>query len=976
MTMLGFITRAAAAIRGVSGEQLVPATTRAVPKRGTREMLAAYSASPVLQSVARKIAFAVASTEWHAATMVDGREQRLDGHLMARLLNGGVPGLDGLQCRMATELHLLLVGEAFSVLDRNMLGAPVRRWPAAPHWVRETPRPGHAFFDVQPDGGTSMKLPADDVLWMKDVDPLRPYERGSGIGMALDDELSADEYAAKHVANSLANRARPDIIVSGSKEAPMEEGAVARLSEIWPQRFGGPNRAGLPMFSRGPVEVHDLTPNFQELQLTSLRAYERDIIVSVFGVPPELVGILANSNRATIESAEFLFTKHVIKPRLMARAAAINDQLALQYDAELYAVFDDPVDEDVEARRAYIAANPDVFTVDERRAAVGHEPLPDGAGRNFALQFTTIYGQHQKGAAARMGVTKAATVKAPDDAMGAFSDDWFEPSLTSAYRATVTDFAAAALADIGVEIAFDVFDPVVSDWISTQAAARSKLIVGATRDALRVTLSEGVAAGEATGDLVKRIQATVTDAGATRARTIARTEIVQASNFATTEAHREAGIEEREWLATSDNEVREAHVEVDGQVRGIDEPFEVNGAQAMYPGGFGVAELDINCYPGDTYVSGAPILGLKALYAGKVVEIETAAGNRLTVTSNHPVMTISGLQPAHSIREGDYLLCDGGDVRDSRHPVKHQVDHEVSSAADVFVTLSGSGFRLRAGHAVEDLHGDAAGVQDGYIEVVAKDGALLLDYASSLVKRGRHVVFGRADGATLGSCEGAEVLRAAGLAFERSDCGGLVLAEAGDHGVTPLARYGTPSEMDRLGLASDGDSACDQGAAHSGGVAPHGTRNGADALPVAVKSDRAGGVKAGAVGVVDRLMTGGDHLPGQSGSVNAEFARKIGDALAVDLSSDEVVKVRNVDFSGHVYDFQSAEGLMIASGIIVSNCRCAVLPKFPNEITGAKRKAAWLKVEGGRASHERALEAALVRDFAALSERIAAALEG
>ena len=918
--MLGFISRAAAAIRGVSGAQLVPATTRAVPKRGTREMLAAYSASPILQSVARKIAFAVASTEWHAATTVDGREQRLDGHLMARLLNSGVPGLDGLQCRMATELHLLLVGEAFSVLDRNMLGAPVRRWPAAPHWVRETPRPGHAFFEVQPDGGASMRLPAEDVLWMKDVDPLRPYERGSGIGMALDDELSADEYAAKHVANSLANRARPDIIVSGSKEAPMEEGAVARLSEIWPQRFGGPNRAGLPMFSRGPVEVHDLTPNFQELQLTSLRAYERDIIVSVFGVPPELVGILANSNRATIESAEFLFTKHVIKPRLMARAAAINDQLAPQYDADLYAVFDDPVDEDVEARRAYIAANPDVFTVDERRAAIGHEPLPDGAGRNFALQFTTIYGQHQKGAAARMGVTKAATVKAPADAMDAIPDEWFEPSLTSAYRSTVTDFAAAALADIGVEIAFDVFDPVVSEWISTMAAERSKLIVGATRDSLRVTLSEGVAAGESTGDLVKRIQATVTDAGATRARTIARTEIVQASNFATTEAHREAGIEEREWLATSDNEVREAHVEVDGQVRGINEPFEVNGAQAMYPGGFGVAELDINCIPGDALVRGEFVLGLKSLYSGEVIEIETASGARLTVTPNHPVLTLSGFVPAHRLREGQYAIRDIADTQHAGRKVGEDVDASEACAADVFEALGGGSLSMSANCRVEDFDGDGAGVHDGEVEIVSTDRHLLENLGAALAQSGRDVRFRGAGAAALGECP-ADRLDLANDAPDRSGVSGLVLPGAGG-GV-----HSAPLEPFRVGLTATGHASI-------------------------AKCARDGGPL--------EAELGGD----------AQFA------LASLVSADRIVKVKRGAFSGHVYDFQTVSGAMVAQGIVIHNCRCAVLPKFPSEITGAKRKAAWLKIEGGRASHERALEAALVRDFAALSERIAAALEG
>ena len=843
----------------------------------------------------------------------------------------------------------------------------------------------------------------------------------------------------------------------------MEEGAVARLSEIWPQRFGGPNRAGLPMFSRGPVEVHDLTPNFQELQLTSLRAYERDIIVSVFGVPPELVGILANSNRATIESAEFLFTKHVIKPRLMARAAAINDQLAPQYDADLYAVFDDPVDEDVEARRAYMGANRWAFTVDEHRAAAGTDALPDGAGKRFPMSFSDVFADHApavpeadraapdtpadvapvspaatapgggdevqasalngaqiqalqqivqsvadgqlppetavqlimigfptiddttaraivnpavgfspagegKGAASRMGVTKAATVKTPDDAMGAIPDDWFEPSLTSAYRSTVTDFAAAALADIGVEIAFDVFDPVVSEWISTMAAERSKLIVGATRDSLRVTLSEGVAAGESTGDLVKRIRATVTDASAGRARTIARTEIVQASNFATTEAHREAGIEEREWLATADNEVRDAHVEVDGQVRGIDEPFEVNGAQAMYPGGFGVAELDINCIPGDALVRGEFVLGLKSFYAGEVIEIETASGARLTVTPNHPVLTLDGFVPAHNLREGQYAIRDIADTQHAGRKVGEDVDASEACAADVFEALGGGSLSMVANCRVEDFDGDGAGVHDGEVEIVSTDRHLLENLGAALAQSGRDVRFRGAGAAALGECP-ADRLGLANDAPDRSGVSGLVLPGAGG-GV-----HSAPLEPFRVGLTATGHASIAK-CARDGG--PLEAELGGDA-----QFTHAGNVEPGDFIAVEV----GSPVAAQDHAARAQLSADVsdgsakgrcqdGDTLARLVSADRIIEVKRGAFSGHVYDFQTVSGAMVAQGIVIHNCRCAVLPKFPNEITGAKRKAAWLKVEGGRASHERALEAALVRDFAALSERIAAALEG
>lgn len=51
----------------------------------------------------------------------------------------------------------------------------------------------------------------------------------------------------------------------------------------------------------------------------------------------------------------------------------------------------------------------------------------------------------------------------------------------------------------------------------------------------------------------------------------------------------------KQWDATLDSHTRPDHVELDGQIRELDEPFTVNGFEAMYPAGFGVPEEDINC---------------------------------------------------------------------------------------------------------------------------------------------------------------------------------------------------------------------------------------------------------------------------------------------------------------------------------------------------------------------------------------------
>lgn len=44
-----------------------------------------------------------------------------------------------------------------------------------------------------------------------------------------------------------------------------------------------------------------------------------------------------------------------------------------------------------------------------------------------------------------------------------------------------------------------------------------------------------------------------------------------------------------------DKKTRPTHQKLDGQIRELDEPFEVNGKKAMYQSGFGIPSEDINC---------------------------------------------------------------------------------------------------------------------------------------------------------------------------------------------------------------------------------------------------------------------------------------------------------------------------------------------------------------------------------------------
>ena len=51
----------------------------------------------------------------------------------------------------------------------------------------------------------------------------------------------------------------------------------------------------------------------------------------------------------------------------------------------------------------------------------------------------------------------------------------------------------------------------------------------------------------------------------------------------------------KQWNSVLDGRTRTNHRQLDGQIREVNEPFEISGMKADYPGAFGRASEDCNC---------------------------------------------------------------------------------------------------------------------------------------------------------------------------------------------------------------------------------------------------------------------------------------------------------------------------------------------------------------------------------------------
>lgn len=374
------------------------------PTRGTREYLKAYSQMPWLRAVAARVATKTSTTEWQlfvarkgAAKATRNRVvQRAYGsrrrelikslqetsdlepipeHPILDLLHDPNSFQHGDAMRKVTQLHLDLVGEAFWLKERDGLGQIVGLWPIPPDWVINTPTPTNRFFRVQFKGWRGM-IPDAEFIWFADPDPSNPYGRGSGTAQALADELETDEYAAKHTKAFFFNRARPDLIVY-PKAGVMRQPDVDRVEEDWMSKTQGFWRAFKPYFMTREVGVHELDQNFRAIQLVQLREFERNCVIQTFGVPPELLGVLQNANRATITAADLIMARYVVEPRLEFQRSIMQERLLPEFDERLILDFVSPVQEDKDFQLDTAKAAPYAQTIDEWRKLMGLTPHND-----------------------------------------------------------------------------------------------------------------------------------------------------------------------------------------------------------------------------------------------------------------------------------------------------------------------------------------------------------------------------------------------------------------------------------------------------------------------------------------------------------------------------------------------------------------------------------------------------------------------
>jgi len=186
---------------------------------------------------------------------------------------------------------------------------------------------------------------------------------------------------------------------------------------------------------------------------------------------------------------------------------------------------------------------------------------------------------------------------------------WTRPLYVKAVRIGVesgADSVGAAVKALGLEkgrgeMVVDVdfmmeADPKLLAYIESKMSKITGLAETVKRH-IHTQLSDGVKSGESIDQLSERIRS-VYSMASTRAKTIARTEVVGASNMGRSEVLTQSGFTKKIWYTALDERVRDSHAKMHGESVDMKDAWALpGGGSVRYPGdyGAGLPAETINC---------------------------------------------------------------------------------------------------------------------------------------------------------------------------------------------------------------------------------------------------------------------------------------------------------------------------------------------------------------------------------------------
>lgn len=289
-----------------------------------------------------------------------------------------------------TQQYLELAGEAPWLLDRTA-GVPTGIYLLRPD--RLTPKFDAkgllSGYKYKKDDGTESAFDAEDIIFLKYSNPAKPM-RGKGTLEALRTTIAIDDNAERYNESFFRNSAIPDFVLKTEKTLDAPE--IARITERWEKKYRGTEAAHKVSVLQKGMTAEKLQMTSKDMDFLEQQKFTRDKILSIFRVPKTIIAITDDVNRANAETADYVFAKRTIKPKMERIIEQLNEFLVPLFGDNLWLDFEDPVPENLEAKlsRYNSALANGWMTTNEIRQEEGKDPVDGGDEILKPFNFTPL----------------------------------------------------------------------------------------------------------------------------------------------------------------------------------------------------------------------------------------------------------------------------------------------------------------------------------------------------------------------------------------------------------------------------------------------------------------------------------------------------------------------------------------------------------------------------------------------------------
>ncbi len=348
-------------------------------------------------SCVKAIADEMAGIEFRAyTTNKDGEREEVTDHDLINLLNGVNETQTGEEFKKVMASHLELTGSAYIYMMgvKNFDDQPDALYLLNPGNVKmildKTTYPYKVVKYEMTDDSRKFTFQPHEIIHVKYPDPSNPF-LGLGTVQGIAEWIDNDNSAMNYNRNFFKNGAR----LSGIFETDMTSTEqTSRLKTSFDEQFTGEKNAYKVMVAPKGVKFVSTQASAKDMDFANLLDTTAQRILAGFRVSKTILGTAeSDTNRSTAETADYVFAKRTIKPKMDIIVAALNNFLAPRFDDSIYISFDDPIPEDkafrIDEMNKAVAGKQVITQNEARQEFMGLGPVDDPAADLLATGMSS-----------------------------------------------------------------------------------------------------------------------------------------------------------------------------------------------------------------------------------------------------------------------------------------------------------------------------------------------------------------------------------------------------------------------------------------------------------------------------------------------------------------------------------------------------------------------------------------------------------